>query len=214
MAEIQNIDRDLKGDLVRKSIHILSGLLYIPLIYISGPFAFEVLVLLALIYVLVIVSLLILNRMHYRPVYELIRCWGRENENYIPLKPTFLLHIGIAISLLLFPISIVYASIAITAMGDGIATISGKKIGKHKLPYSKSKSVEGTITGSIAAFLGAALFVSFLQALVASAGSMLLESIIGRDLNTDSSIKKAFNLMKNDNLLLPVFSGFLMMLTG
>jgi len=214
MAGIQNIDKDLKGDLVRKSIHILSGLLYIPLIYISGPFAFEVLVLLALIYVLVIVSLLILNRMHYRPVYELIRCWGRRNENYIPLKPTLLLHTGIAISLLLFPTPVVYASIAITAMGDGIATISGKKIGKHKLPYSKSKSVEGTIVGSIAAFLGAALFVSLLQALVASAGSMLLESIIGRDINTDSSIKKAFNLLKNDNLLLPVFSGFLMMLTG
>lgn len=214
MAEIQNIDNDLKGDLVRKSIHILSGLFYIPLIYISGPFALEVLVLLALIYAFVIVSLLILNRMHYRPVCEIIKCWGRRNENYIPLKPTLLLHTGIGISLLIFPTPIVYASIAITAMGDGIATISGKKIGKHKLSYSKRKSVEGTITGSIAAFLGAALFVSSLQALVASAGSMLLESIIGRDIKTDSSIKNAFNLLKNDNLLLPVFSGFLMMLTG
>ncbi|ATU07821.1 diacylglycerol/polyprenol kinase family protein [Methanohalophilus portucalensis] len=214
MAGIQEIDKDLKGDLVRKSIHILSGLLYIPLIYISGPFAFEVLVLLALIYALVIMSLLVLHRMHYRPVLEMIKCWGRQNENYIPLKPTLLLHTGIGISVLLFPAHIVYASIAITAMGDGIATISGKKIGKHKLPYSKMKSVEGTIAGFAAAFLGAALFVPYLQALVASAASMLLESVIGRDIKTDSSIKTAFNLLKNDNLLLPVFSGFLMVLTG
>lgn len=208
------MNHDLKGDLERKSIHIISGILYIPLIYISGSFALEILILLALLYVFAILLLLILRKMHHQAVCEMTERWSRRHENYIPLKPTLLLHIGITISLLLFPVSVVYASIAITALGDGVATISGKEIGKHKLPYSKRKSVEGTIAGTLAAFSGAVFFVSLLQAFAASAGSMLLESIIGRDINTDSSVRQVFNILKNDNLILPIFSGYLMMLIG
>ncbi|KXS44716.1 MULTISPECIES: diacylglycerol/polyprenol kinase family protein [Methanohalophilus] len=210
----ENLNHDLKGDLERKAIHVLSGLLYIPLIYISGDFALEILILLTLLYVFAILVVLILRKMHYQPVCEMTERWSRRHENYIPLKPTLLLHIGISISLLLFPTSILYASIAITALGDGIATISGKMIGKNKLPYSKRKSFEGTIVGALAAFSGAVFFVSSLQALVASTGSMLLESIIGRDMKTNSSMRQVLNLLENDNLILPIFSGYLMMLVG
>lgn len=211
---MKNLDTDLKGELERKFIHIITGLAYIPLIYLSGDFAFEILVLIAFLYFLIILILAVLKKINYKPVFEMIERWGRRKEEYIPFKPTLLLHTGITISLLLFPLNIVYASVAITALGDGIATISGKWIGRHKLPYSKRKTFEGTIAGVAAAFSGALLFVSPVQALLGSCGAILLESLIGRDIETSSTTRKLINLLKNDNLVLPIFSGFLMLLSG
>lgn len=210
MSKKKILQNDLDGDLERQFIHIITVLLYIPLIYIFNDAAFEVLILIGFLYIFLILLFVILKKTGNKPVHELIERWGRKNEEYIPLKPTLLLHIGITMTFLLFSVDIVYASIAITALGDGISTISGKWIGRHRLPYSEHKTFEGTFFGTVAAFLGAVMFVSPVQALLGSSGSLLMESLIGRDIRTNSMAKKLIDLFKNDNLLLPIFSGFLM----
>lgn len=214
MPEKKDSEDDLKGDLERKSIHIITGLAYIPLILYYNEIAFEILLSLEILFLIIFLSFAGLRRIRYAPVMDIIKRWGREKEDYVPLKATLLLNTGFLITFMLFSPNIVYASIAITALGDGIATISGKLIGKHKLPYSEKKTIEGSLVGATAAFLGASLFISPVLALVGSLGSIILESVIDRDIKTTSTSKKIINLLKNDNLLMPVFSGMLIFVSG
>ncbi|MFZ7137275.1 MAG: HAD-IB family phosphatase [archaeon] len=105
--------------------------------------------------------------------------------------------LGIAVSLLVFPEPISYASIAVLTLGDGGAHLFGMKFGKHPLPTNKGKSIEGTIAGFVCAFLGALFFVNPLMALVAAAVGMLIEGLPNP---------------LNDNLLLPLVSGLVLVL--
>jgi dolichol kinase len=114
----------------------------------------------------------------------------------------------------LFPREIVYASIAVVGFGDSIATIAGVTLGKHKLPYSDQKTVEGTLAGIVAAFVAAMVFVTPVQAFVGSTGGMLLESIVGMKTIKELNSQAAFRFFLNDNFLIPVFSGLLMFIAG
>jgi dolichol kinase len=121
---------------------------------------------------------------------------------------------GITLSFLLFPEEIVYAFIAIVAFGDSIATAVGVLVGRHKLPYSKEKTVEGTVSGIVAAFLSSLLFVTPVQALIGAAGGMILESIIGLQTIRELNSQIIFKFFFNDNFLIPLFSGLLMCVVG
>ena len=125
-----------------------------------------------------------------------------------------LLLCGIIPSLILFPEEIVYASIAIVGFGDSVATVIGVTIGRHKLPYSEEKTVEGTLAGIIAAFLASLFFVTPAQALAGSTGGMLLESIVDLQIIKELNSQAAFRFFLNDNFLIPIFSGLLMFITG
>lgn len=48
-----------------------------------------------------------------------------------------------------------YLAVGILAGGDGMADVIGRRFGKHKLPYNKNKTIEG----SIAMFVFGSLFV-------------------------------------------------------
>jgi len=105
--------------------------------------------------------------------------------------------VGIALSLLIFPPPVSYAAIVVFTLGDGLATISGKKVGKHVFPYNKGKKVEGTIVGFVCAFVGALVFADPLRSLVGAALGMVVES-----LPTPIS----------DNLTIPLAAGLAMLL--
>ncbi len=100
--------------------------------------------------------------------------------------------LGITLSLVLFPVPIGYASIAILTLGDGLATISGKLFGKAVLPFSKGKRLEGLIFGFLFAFVGAMLFVSPVKALIGASIGMLAECL---------------PLPISDNISIPLASG-------
>jgi len=104
---------------------------------------------------------------------------------------------GIMLTLLLFPPPISYASIAIFTVGDGFATLFGKKFGNHVFPYNKGKKVEGTIFGFLLASLGASVFVSPLKAVAGAAFGMIVESLPAP---------------VSDNLTIPLVAGLTMLL--
>lgn len=104
---------------------------------------------------------------------------------------------GIMLSLLLFPPSIGFAAIAVFTFGDGFATIFGKTLGRHVIPYNKGKRIEGTIFGFIFASLVALFFVNPLKALVGAATAMVIETL---------------PLPINDNLTMPLIAGLAMLL--
>lgn len=208
------IDRQssLKSEIQRQLIHLLTGITLILLIRAAGKLALTVLLLLLAFYVLMS-AVIAVNKLPLSLSTFLCR-WGRPSKQNVPLKGTILLLCGITLSFILFPEEIVYASIAIVAFGDSIATAIGVLIGNHKLPYSKKKTVEGTVSGTIAAFLASSFFVTPVQALFGSVGGMLLESVVDlqttREFNSQTIIKFFFN----DNFLIPVFSGLLMFIIG
>jgi dolichol kinase len=106
---------------------------------------------------------------------------------------------GSLLALLLFGsnINVASASIIILALGDSFSTLFGKRYGRHKIFYSKEKSVEGTIGGFVPAFIGAGIFVSSQVALVGALVGMAVESL---------------SLKIDDNITIPVAAGFFMFL--
>lgn len=101
------------------------------------------------------------------------------------------------LTLLLLPEPINYASITIFALGDGTATLFGRKLGKKVFPFNKSKRIEGTFFGFIFALLGALFLVNPLAALIGAAVGMFMEAL-------PSPI--------SDNLTIPLASGLALML--
>jgi len=210
----------LKGEVERQLIHLFTGITLILLIRAAGDRALIVLLLLLVFYVTI--SILILANKFPISLSTFLCRWGRLSKQNTPFKGTILLLCGITISFILFPEEIAYASIAIVAFGDSIATAVGILIGRHKLPYSEQKTVEGIVSGTIAAFLASSFFVTPVQALVGSAGGMLLESVINQQtsrvfnsqINSQINSQMVFKFFLNDNFLIPLFSGLLMFIIG
>lgn len=202
----------LKGELERQLIHLFTGIFFILFIYIAGNQALWLLLSLLTLYL--VISFVILKNKLPPSLSTLLCRWGRPGKQNIPLKGTILFICGIVVSLILFPEKIVYASIAVVGFGDSVATIIGVTIGKHRLPYSEQKSIEGTFAGITAAFLTSSFFVTPAQAFVGSAGGMLLESIVDSQTIKEIDSQATFRVFLNDNFLIPIFSGLLMLIIG
>lgn len=211
-CDYQDRKSSIKSEVQRQIIHLLTGIALILLIRIAGNLALTVLLLLIAFYVLMS-AIIVENKLPLFLSNFLCR-WGRPAKQHVPLQGTILLLIGITLSFLLFPENVIYASIAIVAFGDSIATAGGVLFGNHKLPYSKKKTVEGTVSGTIAAFFAASFFVTPLQALVGSAGGMLLESFLDSKTISEVNSQTLLRFFFNDNLLIPIFSGLLMFVIG
>ncbi|MDQ1276582.1 MAG: hypothetical protein QG610_2160 [Euryarchaeota archaeon] len=213
-AECEYLDKksSLKGELERQLIHLFTGIFFIIFIYLTGDNALWLLLFLLALYLAT--SFLILKDKLPSSLSTFLCRWGRPGKQNIPLKGTILLVCGIVISLALFPKEIVYASIAVVGFGDSVATIVGVTLGRHKLPYSQQKTIEGTLAGIIAAFIASMVFVTPVQAFVGSAGGMLLESVVDLQTIKELNSQAAFRFFLNDNFLIPVFSGLLMFIVG
>ena len=209
-CEYRDKKSSLKGELERQLIHLFTGIFFIIFIYLTGDNALWLLLFLLALYLAT--SFLILENKLPSSLSTFLCRWGRPEKQNIPLKGTILLVCGIVLSLALFPREIVYASIAVVGFGDSVATIAGVTLGRHKLPYSEQKTVEGTLAGIIAAFIAATVFVTPVQAFVGSAGGMLLESIVGMQTIKELNSQTALRFFLNDNLLIPIFSGLLMVI--
>ena len=180
----------------REIIHIGSFLLTFISIYFVGPFLLASLI----VFVTILYTLSEIARIRGLniPVVSLIT-WKAANKTELyefATSPIFFA-LGIALALLVFPEPISYAAIAVLTLGDGGAHVFGMEFGKHPLPSNRGKSVEGTFAGFVCAFLGAALFVHPLFALVAASVGMLIEGLPNP---------------LNDNLLLPLVSGVVLVL--
>ncbi len=184
-----------RSDLIREAIHI-SGV-FVPFVSILLD-RYLVSLLILIVTLLYIASELVRLRGINVPVFSTLT-WRAaiKSELYEFVTAPIIYAIAIMVSLILFPPPINYASIAILALGDGFATLFGKKFGRTTFPFNKGKQVEGSIFGFLFAFIGAQAFVNPMQALIASAVGMLVES-----LPTPVS----------DNLAVPIVSGLTLML--
>lgn len=106
---------------------------------------------------------------------------------------------GAVLSLLLFPAVISSTVIWIVAFADTAATLIGRSLGSHRLPYNKKKSLEGTCAAWIIAFFCGCIYLPVFPALLAAFFSSIIESM---------------PLRSFDNLLMPVGTGIFLVCLG
>jgi len=104
--------------------------------------------------------------------------------------------LGILVTLLVFPYPVNAAAIAIFALGDSVASIFGGILG-IRLPFNKGKTVEGTLSGFVFAFLASSLFVAPYIAIIGAAIAMFVEYL---------------PVPVNDNILIPIVTAAVLML--
>ena len=104
---------------------------------------------------------------------------------------------GIILPLIIFPPQFAYTSIAILTLGDGAASLFGKKFGKTPYPFNKAKNLEGSIFGFIFALSGAIFFINPIRALIAAIAGMLAECL---------------PMPINDNLTIPLTAGSILIM--
>ncbi|MFQ5801103.1 MAG: diacylglycerol/polyprenol kinase family protein [Candidatus Hydrothermarchaeales archaeon] len=120
----------------------------------------------------------------------------RERDKGFPGRGALRFLTGALLALLVFRHSpdIVAAGIIVLALGDSASTLGGIAFGRHKILYNKEKSLEGSLTGLLAAIFGLMLLTPFSLAAVATA------SLAG-------VIVESLPLGVDDNLTVPLAAG-------
>jgi len=120
---------------------------------------------------------------------------SRDDERTHFIAQPACLAVGVILSLLIFPRNIAYASVAIVAAGDPVASYVGVRFGRTHI---LRKTLEGFAAGLIISFAVASLWVYPSLALVGSVTSMLLE----------------LSGILDDNFTMPIGAGSAMVIAG
>jgi len=117
-----------------------------------------------------------------------------------PGKGATYLFLGILLSVALFPRSIALASIMILTMADSVPCLVGSR-GRIRDPLNDERFLEGTVAGFLLAFIAASFFVSPIEAFIATAFSVVIESF-----------EKINGRRIEDNVAIPLVAGLSMIL--
>ncbi|MDN3513426.1 MAG: haloacid dehalogenase-like hydrolase [Candidatus Brocadia sp.] len=107
--------------------------------------------------------------------------------------------LGAILSLLFFPAIIANTVIWIVAFADTAATVVGRGIGNHRIPYNMKKSIEGSLAAWLVAFFCGCIYLPLFPAVLAASFSSIIESLPLRSL---------------DNLLMPIGTGIFLLCLG
>ncbi|MHA2281687.1 MAG: hypothetical protein ACXAC5_12640 [Promethearchaeota archaeon] len=148
------------------------------------------------------------NFFHLIPdnVLHLLSKAMKRKENFDFIRPTILvLSFG---PIFFFPFCIFAASILISTIGDGAASLFGLKYGKRKFPKSSEKTIVGYIAGFLTSFvIGLVIVTLFAPSLLLI--KIMLISISG---GFTFLIIDLLNLRIDDNILNPIFSASMMVI--
>lgn len=185
----------IKKELFRKSIHFCAA--FVPLLLLLNKFL--ILLLLACAIVAYSVAEILRLRGFNVPFISDITDMasrGRDKNNFV-LGPVTLA-IGVFITALVFPYKEATIGIFALAFGDGIAGLAGTMFGHIKIPFTKGKSVAGSLCCFLAVFISTLFIIpNVLFSVIIALGAMLLEMIPLRDY---------------DNVLIPIATAFLAVL--
>ncbi len=183
-------DTNYLHELVRKAIHISLGLLICLGISNHWITPFHLFILLVAVILLSFIS----RKVKLPFINVLLKNFDRPN--HFPARGLITYLVGSILSLELFPLPFALASIMILALGDGTAALA-RPWSKRKSSISTKHLLEESIVGVILGALGAMLFVSPIQAIIASGCAMVLEAIE----------VKFNNDILDDNILTPLAAG-------
>ncbi len=178
---------DLLKEFFRKSIHICTA--FVPLFALYHQTGTVVALAVVLVFYLIAEHLRI--RGHYLPFISRVTAIAarRRDEGRFVLGPVTLA-LGVLATLILFEPAAARIGIFALAFGDGIASLAGKLFGQRKIPYTRGKTVEG----SLACFTAVLVAVAFVTGSPAHA---LLIAVT-------AALIELIPLNDYDNLLIPV----------
>ena len=183
----------------RKLIHFFTGFVLVLLLFYN-IIDFKILGLVVIIAVLLSFICLFYKIPFF---YWFLTRLDRSNDlKYFPGKGAVFYILGAFLVVLFFDKNIASASILILAVGDSFGYVCGKYFGFTINPLNKNKYLEGSIIAVVVSFCSAFIFVSFVPALCGSIAAMFIESL---DL-------KFLKFKLDDNILIPVVSGFVIYL--
>jgi len=117
-----------------------------------------------------------------------------------PFLGAFWFYVGCGLAFLFFPIAIASAGCSMLAVGDAISTLVGKHLGRHMI--IGEKTLEGSLSFLVSAFLISLLFVDVRLALVGSLAATAAELI--PEVRRLKKIRKMGYL--DDNLIIPLLA--------
>jgi len=180
----------------RKLLHILIA--FVPL-FSSFVYSTTLLVLFSILVVYMISECLRVNGYSFPLLGGITRSSIRKlEERGFAFGPVTLV-LGAILSLLFFPTTTANTVIWIVAFADTAATIVGRSLGNHRIPYNIKKSIEGSLAAWIVAFFCGCIYLPLFPALLAASFSSIIESLPLRSL---------------DNLLMPIGTGILLLCLG
>lgn len=170
-----------KLEVIRQLIH-MSGVL-IPLAVILLKLDLNLVIIALVLFIIVYVSseyLRVYKKIKIPIISDVVENAIRQEEK---MALTSAYYLGAMVLLFLLvrfnicSIEVAGASIAVLGLGDGVSTLIGKHFGKTRNPINQKKSIEGSISGIIAASLGAAVFIAFPLAITGALIGMFVEML-------------------------------------
>jgi phytol kinase len=178
----------LKRELQRKAVHVTSVLIVI--FYYFLP---KEAILLPMTLFLILFLEVEFIRLDLKLKLPFFHNLYRENEKDRLSGNVFFL-IGAIIAISVFYKEIAIAAILMTTIGDAFAAIFGKRFGKTWIPKLKDRAVEGCMAEFMVDLLIGFVFLhSWLVILVMAGTATIVETVVNKI---------------DDNLLIPLFSGF------
>ena len=144
--------RDLFKELFRKSIHFCSA--FIPLID-SWNHTFVLWALTGAVVMFCIEEFLRLNGHPVPLVSKITETAARKRDQGRFVLGPVTLCLGILTVLLVFPPMEAYLGIYALGLGDGIASLAGRFLGKNSIPYAGGKTIEGSAACFLIVFIEA-----------------------------------------------------------
>jgi dolichol kinase len=163
----------------RKLVHI-SGLLFVVLAQFSGKW-------IAAFYFMIIAATLLIYSEHIRREHIRFRGFLKRFEEKFrdavlelerkdvprPFVGAFWFFFGCGITFVIFPLNIASAACAMLAVGDGLATVVGMNLGRHKVVGKKSW--EGSLVMFVFSLIAGMFFISPAVALAGTVAATIFE---------------------------------------
>ncbi len=198
---------DFKNELARKFVHFLS--LFVLLVYfIFGDIFNPDIALIILVFILILFLELEYLRLELSAKIPIVKnVWKKvrrdKEEGSIGSEIFFL--VGSIMVLAVFNTQIAVAAILMTTFGDMAAALLGKRFGKHYLSYPEDKAWEGILAEFLVdVLIGFIVFILFPGAAFLTAHLWILIFVMA----VTATLVETFAGKIDDNLLIPVFSGF------
>ncbi|MGB2727175.1 MAG: diacylglycerol/polyprenol kinase family protein [Halobacteriota archaeon] len=178
----------LKRELQRKAVHVTSVLIVILYYFLPKE---AILLLLTLFLILFLeVEFIRLDLKLKLPLFH--KLYRDKEEDRLSGNVFFL--IGAIIAISVFSKEIAMAAILMTTIGDSFAALFGKRFGKTWIPKLKDRAVEGcTAEFAVNLLIGFVFLNSWSVILVMAGTATIVETVVNKI---------------DDNLLIPLFSGF------
>ena len=131
----------------------------------------------------------------------------RENEKD-PTVPPFYFLLSSLICLIFLGKEITVIVIITLSVGDALSALIGKKFGKHKIFWSKKKSIEGSVAFFVSTFIAIYVFLYLFPSYIIFSPLILSLSaaFFGALIETEPTL--------TDNFSIPVFTGFMIYLVS